>query len=244
MSNLTTSYKPASSISDGFAIGLSLEFFVQPSNVETNTSISPALVVRVVDGAGEVYEDFSGNITISINTNPGGGSLSGTVTRAAADGVATFNDLKISLPGNGYKLQAANSLLETVVSDAFNVSALNFTLTAVDLSGGGADIFGYSDGDAPPGPPIGGGISPATYLGFNVGAVVVENLTDPPGSQILGFIVRGNIPQNSFTTFKINGDTFTSASASYSDGPGFSEWQWDSITGPINSAGSYPIQIA
>jgi hypothetical protein len=48
----------------------------------------------------------SSPITMSIGANPGGGTLSGTLTRNASGGVASFGNLSIDKPGIGYTLHA------------------------------------------------------------------------------------------------------------------------------------------
>src|SRR5207253_498689 len=55
-------------------------------------------------------------ITISILHNPGGGTLSGATTVAAANGVATFPNLSIDKQGEGYTLTAATAGLEPAYS--------------------------------------------------------------------------------------------------------------------------------
>jgi hypothetical protein len=83
-----------------------------------------AVIVRVVDQFGNVVAgDNTDTITLSIGTNPSGGTLSGTLTISVTNGVATFGDLSIDLPGTGYTLRAAaGGSLPTIDSDPFNVS--------------------------------------------------------------------------------------------------------------------------
>ena len=50
----------------------------------------------------------SSSVTLAIGTNPGSGTLSGTVTVAAVNGVATFSNLSINKAGTGYTLTAAD----------------------------------------------------------------------------------------------------------------------------------------
>src|SRR5207247_2278925 len=83
----------------------------------------PAVAAAVQDGLGNTVTGFSGNVTVAIGTNPGGGALSGTTTVAAANGVATFSTLSINRMGTGYTLTASGTGLATGGSAAFNVSA-------------------------------------------------------------------------------------------------------------------------
>ena len=48
-------------------------------------------------------------MTLSLGNNPGGGTLSGTLTVAAVNGVATFNNLSINAAGSGYTLVATDT---------------------------------------------------------------------------------------------------------------------------------------
>jgi hypothetical protein len=56
---------------------------------------------------GNTVTTFTGSVTIAIGHNGGTlmqGTLSGTKTMAVVNGVATFADLSIEQPGNGYTL--------------------------------------------------------------------------------------------------------------------------------------------
>lgn len=99
-----------------------LVFTVQPSNTQTGTSISPAVKVTAFDAYGNMATGFSGSTTMSIGQNPSGGTLSGTKTVTAVNGVATFSDLKIDRAGNGYTLRVNASGVTGATSAQFNVT--------------------------------------------------------------------------------------------------------------------------
>ncbi len=99
-----------------------LVFTVQPTNTTVGASITPAVQVTALDAFGNVASGFTGNVTIAIGTNPSGGTLHGTVTVAAASGVATFADLSIDTAGIGYTLTAAAGVLTGATSGAFPVN--------------------------------------------------------------------------------------------------------------------------
>ena len=82
-------------------------FTTQPSNVAAGAIISPAVQVSVEDANGNVVTTDNSNVTVAIGTNPGGGTLGGTLTVAAVNGVATFSDLSINKAGTGYTLTAS-----------------------------------------------------------------------------------------------------------------------------------------
>ena len=87
-----------------------------------NDVASPfAVDVSVLDKFGNVATNFNGAITISLSNNPGGATLGGTMTINAVNGEATFSDLSVNKPGNGYLLQVTSSGLTSAVSVPFDV---------------------------------------------------------------------------------------------------------------------------
>lgn len=80
-------------------------------------------VVEVVarDVAGNVATSFTGSVTVSLASGPGD-ALSGTRTRAAVAGVATFEGLTLIVAGD-YQLGAATSGLASITGPSFTVRA-------------------------------------------------------------------------------------------------------------------------
>jgi hypothetical protein len=78
--------------------------------------------VTAQDGLGNTVTGFMGAVTIAIGSNPGGGTLSGTLTTAAVAGVATFSDLRIDKTGPGYSLTATSPGLVAAASTGFDVT--------------------------------------------------------------------------------------------------------------------------
>lgn len=117
----------SSAVSSAFDIvvggATKLAFTVQPSNLITGGTISPAVQVTAQDAGGNTVTGFTGDILLAIGTNPGGGTLSGTLTVTAAAGVASFANLSIDKSGTGYTLTAASNGLTGATSTAFNVAA-------------------------------------------------------------------------------------------------------------------------
>ena len=99
-----------------------LEFGQQPTNEQAGAAISPAVTVRAVNNGGVTVTSFTANITIAIGSNPGGGTLSGTTTVAAVNGVATFSNLSINRTGNGYTLTASSGSLTGATSNSFSIT--------------------------------------------------------------------------------------------------------------------------
>ncbi len=99
-----------------------LAFNVQPVNTEYNSSIAPSITVEIQDAFGNVTTDTD-NITLAINNNPGGSTLSGTTTQAAVAGTATFNDISLDQVGSSYTLDATSGALTPDTSSAFDIVA-------------------------------------------------------------------------------------------------------------------------
>jgi hypothetical protein len=99
-----------------------LVFTTQPGNTTAGAAIAPAVSVAVRDANGNTVTSSSMSITLALGTNPSGGTLSGTRTVSADNGVATFADLSIDKAGTGYTLRANGGTLNNT-SAAFNVAA-------------------------------------------------------------------------------------------------------------------------
>ncbi|MGH7536998.1 MAG: hypothetical protein ACREMF_00045, partial [Gemmatimonadales bacterium] len=99
-----------------------LNFSTQPTSTPAGASITPAVEVSARDAFENVVRTFTGDITVALGTNPTGGTLSGTLTVAAVQGVATFVDLSINTAGSGYRLSASATGLPTAGSSAFSIT--------------------------------------------------------------------------------------------------------------------------
>jgi hypothetical protein len=94
---------------------------VQPRDTRAGASITPAIQVAAHDNAGNIALGFTGDITFSIGRNPAGGTLAGTMTRTAVNGVAVFDDLHIDRAGQSYTVVARASGLVDGETQAFNI---------------------------------------------------------------------------------------------------------------------------
>jgi hypothetical protein len=81
-------------------------FSTEPGGANTNAPLNPQPVVEAVDDQNNVDTFYDQVVTLSIGSNPGGGTLGGTVAVTAVAGVATYTDLSINQPGVGYTLLA------------------------------------------------------------------------------------------------------------------------------------------
>jgi hypothetical protein len=104
-----------------------LQFDTQPNDAlvsdvitgSANDTTGPPVTVDIVDSGGNVV-DSSAPVTVALGNNPGGATLGGTLTENAVHGVATFNDLTLDKPDNGYTLAASSSGLTNATSNSFD----------------------------------------------------------------------------------------------------------------------------
>ena len=121
--------------------GAKLAFTVQPSNAVAGAASTPAVRVAVQDAQGNTVTTATTSITVAIGTNPASGTLSGTTTVAAVNGVATFANVSINNPGTGYTFTASATTLTGATSNSFNITA-PITAGRLRLSAG----FGHTCG--------------------------------------------------------------------------------------------------
>jgi len=99
-----------------------LAFTAQPAGpYQAGQEINAVPEVTVQDSKGTTVTSSAASITVSIGTNPGGGTLSGTTARAAVNGVVSFPGLSINKTGTGYTLHAASAGLTAADSSAFDI---------------------------------------------------------------------------------------------------------------------------
>jgi len=99
-----------------------LVFQVQPSNARVNKRITPPMVVEVVDSNGDLVRNPK--IKIRLELASGSGKLEGKQEKDTQDGIATFDDIKVTEPGDGKVLRALapdDAQLGTVESRPFRV---------------------------------------------------------------------------------------------------------------------------
>lgn len=101
-----------------------LAFVSQPAEKKAGEIIPVS--VRITDTYGNTMTNSTAEVTLAIESNPsigGAGVLSGTKTKTAVNGVATFDDLWINKTGNGYTLKASSPspIVTQPVSSTFNI---------------------------------------------------------------------------------------------------------------------------
>ena len=72
---------------------------------------------------------YSGPVTVAVGNNPGNGTLGGTLTATAANGIAVFSGLSINQVGAGYSMDASSSALPFATT-----TTSPFDITPVDLA--------------------------------------------------------------------------------------------------------------
>lgn len=100
----------------------SLQFLVQPSNIRAGVTMTPAIQVEVRDGFGNLVTNGAPPITLTLFDNVGNPTSLGTV--APVNGVATFSNIVVNVPGADYVLSvsAPPTLPYGVASIEFNVT--------------------------------------------------------------------------------------------------------------------------
>ena len=180
----------------------------QPVNTGAGASITPAVVVAAQDAFGNTNLTYTANVVVAIGTNPSSGTLSGTLTRAAVAGVATFNDLSINLVGTGYTLGASSGALTAATSNAFNI----FANTATHL------IFSVQPGNTVAGVAIAPAVVVQALDGSNnvasgfTGGITIAFGNNAGGGTLSGTtVVTATAGVASFSTLSINktGDGYT-----------------------------------
>jgi alpha-tubulin suppressor-like RCC1 family protein len=123
------------------AIPHHLEFSVEPSAVPPGVAIAPPVQVAIVDSMGNTVRTATSPVTMTLAVNPAGGTLTGTTTVSAINGVATFSDLKIDQMAGGYSLAATAGSLPSATSADFPIAR---PLAMVSAGGDGDFNLGFS----------------------------------------------------------------------------------------------------
>ena len=90
-----------------------LAFVVQPSTTVSDQILTPPIQVAIEDASGAIFSAAHDAVSLRLVGPPTGPNLSGTLKVNAIEGIATFSDLRVSVPGSGYLIQAgAEGFLE------------------------------------------------------------------------------------------------------------------------------------
>ncbi|GAG52215.1 unnamed protein product, partial [marine sediment metagenome] len=114
-----TAIGPATSVK--FENWATLVFDVEPSDADDGVVIAPPIVVEIWDSSNEVAVTATDDVTLEIAS--GTGTLGGTLTQPAVAGVATFDDITVTLTAGAdqFTLEATGTGLVTGTSATFDV---------------------------------------------------------------------------------------------------------------------------
>lgn len=140
----------------GAAAQLSLAVDAQPPAGLPGEPLAFAVSFR--DASGQVSAGATDLVTVALAANPRQAVLAGTTTRPAVNGVATFDDLVIPKPGQGYTLVATAADAGTATSAAFDVA---FSTSEREQPGSGANDAPAGAEAILPGVPMFGSLSSA-----------------------------------------------------------------------------------
>lgn len=193
-----------------------LAFTLQPSSTVAGAAIAPPPRVTIQDALGQTVA-ATNPITISIGANPGTGTLTGTRTDAAANGVASFPNLKINRAGSGYTLTASAAGLSTATSAPFNITGGSAATIAASSPLPATTVAGVTVAPAPAvrvedasGNPIAG--ATVVFGTVNGGSVSgAEQMTNAQGIATVGSWTVGTVAGTQYQ--------LTAASAGLSGSP-------------------------
>ena len=94
----------------------------EPTDAVSGEPISPAVVAEIRYANGDLAEFVVAPVTLAIESNPRGGTLSGITTLNTTGGVATFHGLSIDKPATDYTLTAASGSLASATSEPFSIA--------------------------------------------------------------------------------------------------------------------------
>ena len=237
--------------STAFNIPTRLVFTDQPVSTQPNT-VMTAVEVTIQDPGGNVDPNYTGNVTLTLFATSGSGVLSGTTTKAAVAGVATFSDLQVSSVGTYDLLAEAESISGCYpparqFSSSFTIANATHTLVAATFADpGGSPTYtgvGFYTGGLPD---PAGSITPSTLNGqtiFFISTYLTHSDPAPLTPPIFAVQINSEQSQDFFTSITINGQTFDTSSALYGAGGGVTQWNWN-LSDPFNgTTGTYPVTI-
>ncbi len=130
-----TSLTAATSSSFALSVGAASKAMIttQPSGAVDGSVFTTQPVIRITDAGGNTVTSSTVNVVASIAS--GTGTLSGTTTVAAVNGVATFTNLKIT--GSG-----SHTITFTPADSLSTVTSSDFTVSVVTCATGGSCVLG------------------------------------------------------------------------------------------------------
>ena len=230
--NTTITSQPSNpfTISQGFPV--KLVFTTEPGNGTGGSPLSTQPRITIEDNSNNTDLGDNSEITLSIQNNPGGGTLSGCSAQASS-GVAIFTSSAIDKIGTGYTLSATDSadgLSSTIPSTAFNVtpgqpSQLSFTTSP------GTTVAGDKFGTQPVVTLLDAGGNVATVAPGSTNAIALA-ITGSTGGTLSGCTESTTAGVATFSGCLIN-----------NPGNGYVLLATDSTSPAVTSATSNPFNI-
>jgi hypothetical protein len=183
-----------------------LAFTTQPGNANAGSNIPGPPTVTVQDNFGNTVTSSTAAITMALGNNPGGGALSGTTTKNAVGGVASFSDLTINQPGSGYTLAASSTSLTGATSTGFDITAPDLVVTSVSdppataVAGGSFSVIDTTDNN-------GTGPAGASTTSYRLSTDAIITTSDPlliGGRSVPGLAAGSNSSGNTTVTIPAN----------------------------------------
>lgn len=114
----------ATSSAFDISIGAASQLVVgnQPTATPAGVVMNP-FTIEVQDQNGNLVTTATDSIAVVIDTNPTGGTLSGSVIVSAIGGIATFSNLSIDIAGTGYTLRTFTGSLTVATTNSIDISA-------------------------------------------------------------------------------------------------------------------------
>ncbi len=128
IATISSGLKPDTSAPFSIGVGAAhrLEVTSEPQSAGVDQPITPPVQVRVVDVTGALVQTATDTLVATLLPRPGVvGALGGTVSVEAVNGLATFDNLRVNAPGEGYALMVRSS--RALVRD----TTVRFTVGAV-----------------------------------------------------------------------------------------------------------------
>ena len=211
-----------------------LTFLAPPQGGTAGRAFSPVVKVEIEDAGGARVATASDMVTVMIGMNPGGASLAGTPTVAAASGVATFSGISLDKAAAGYTLVATSGMLTgsttapfTIVPShgPFSQLALGFFHSCGINGSGAVYCWGANTSDQlgdgttisrpHPEPVSGGHVFTAIVAGSNHTCGIVAGAMYCWGSNSFGQLGDGSKTDRSSPTLVAGNHTFIAVTAGF-----------------------------
>ena len=129
---------PAAVSLDVTAPAAELAFVTTPGTTVAGQAIAGpgGVVIAVQDQYGNIVSTNTASVTVALGSNPAGGTLGGTLTVNAVNGLATFPNLSITKAGTGYTPTVTSSGLTADTPAAFTITAGAAAAVTVTSGGG------------------------------------------------------------------------------------------------------------